>query len=573
MKQPFGEAVFSVNFALLFLSPYQYNINTIPAALYAHGLRYAVISPGSRNAPLIMAFARFKKITCISVPDERTAGFVALGISKQLQQPAAVICTSGTAVLNLYPAVAEAYYMQVPLIVLTADRPAEMIDRWDGQTIRQYEVFKPHIRCSLQTPEQLTTDCVNEITTLINKLYSEATLNVCGPVHMNVPLAEPLYAAAPEVFDYPSITVSDSMTDPSTILELPSFDFSANKKIMILLGADNPPESSEALETIARQGHAMVIGDIISNRLSAINIPSWEGLLLLNTDELRQDFVPDLLITTGKMVLNKALRNLLRKQPPAQHWHVSATGFSADTFFTTPLVIKATENSFFDALVAQLPQESSSYFNAWSQKAQQFEHQTETITCAGYNEFNAVAQVLNTLPQNTVLHLANSMSIRYVAYLAGKTKPEWEIYSNRGVSGIDGCSSTAVGAALADNRPHFLITGDIAFFYDINAFWQRELPKNLKIVLLNNGGGGIFSHIDGPAGLPELDPYLGTPHSKNAALMADHFGLQYFSSTDAKELEEALKKFSRNERPAILEIITEPAVNAAIFKQFKQQFL
>lgn len=185
----------------------------------------------------------------------------------------------------------------------------------------------------------------------------------------------------------------------------------------------------------------------------------------------------------------------------------------------------------------------------------------------------AVGNVLNALPDSIILHLSNSMSIRYVAYLGNHLKETWEIYSNRGVSGIDGCTSTALGAAYCDPRTHILITGDIAFFYDINALWQTKLPNNLKIVLLNNFGGGIFKNIDGPAGIPELNPFIATPHQMDASLLAKHFKLSYHKVVKLTDLEPAINLWLRSEEASILEIQTDSNINSEIFNQYKQQIL
>ncbi|MES2619033.1 MAG: 2-succinyl-5-enolpyruvyl-6-hydroxy-3-cyclohexene-1-carboxylic-acid synthase [Bacteroidota bacterium] len=553
------------------MSQYQTNINTIPATLFALGLRYAVISPGSRNAPLIMAFARFKKIQCISVPDERTAGFIALGMAKQLQQPTAVICTSGTAVLNLYPAIAEAYYMQIPLIVITADRPKEMIDRWDGQTIRQFGVFKPHIKLSVQTPDDLMQDEIQTIQTTCQTLYSTTQTGVQGPVHLNVPLAEPLYAAAQSEFIYPSDSIPAPTPKEAIHFTIPQFDFSQASKVMVLMGAEMPEADIKSLKGISNNNYAVVAGDIISNKQQYQNVVSWEGVLLNTTPEQLQELVPDLLITTGKMVLNKTVKQLFRKHPPKAHWHVTENGFSADSFFTNPRVIQADNTSFFNQLEPLLQQTPSLYFETFSKGAEQHNQLADISIHQNFNEFAAVKAVLQQLPNDLVLHLANSMSIRYAAYLSRFVKHSWELHSNRGVSGIDGCTSTAIGAAMVDPRQHVLITGDIAFFYDINALWQSTLPKNIKILLLNNNSGGIFQNIDGPAGLPELNPFLSTPHNLNAALMAQHFNLPYLSVTNEASLEKTITEWLNSTENGLLEIITDPAVNAAIFKQFKQQ--
>jgi 2-succinyl-5-enolpyruvyl-6-hydroxy-3-cyclohexene-1-carboxylate synthase len=549
------------------LSVYQTNINTIVSTLYSKGLRHAVICPGSRNAPLIMAFARFGKISCYSVADERAAGFMALGMGKQLKQPVAVICTSGTAVLNLYPAVAEAYYMQVPLLMITADRPAELIGRWDGQTIMQFEVFKPHVLGSFQTPENLDENLSNIISKISADAYDVSVGSIHGPVHLNVPLKEPLYEAARLEFAYPEIPLAAEKESAKLQPEIniAAQSFTRESKVMILLGAGHPGGHDEHLQGISNSRSAVVIADVISNKHVVQNIPNWESVFLNANDDQKISLVPELLISTGKMVLNKTIRQLFRTHPPKRHLHIAENGFSADTFFTRPEVIRMAPGDFFSRLSTILPNGPSSYLDYFVQLSEIQKERSETLLRGEFNEFSAIRQ----LPDQLVLHLANSMAVRYVAYLASYLKPEWKLYSNRGVSGIDGCSSTAVGMSLLNRDLNILITGDIAFYYDINALWQNRLPENLRIVLLNNSGGGIFRNIDGPAGLPELDPFITTPHQFRANHVAEHFGLRYSAVSGANELEQHLPAFLEGPGMAILEIITDPDNNSNIFKQYK----
>ncbi len=535
-----------------------------------------IICPGSRNAPLIMAFVRLGKIRCTSVVDERSAAFVALGMAKQLKTPVAIICTSGTAVLNLYPAIAEAFYMQVPLLVITADRPEEMLDRWDGQTIHQFTVFEPHVLGSFQTPEAIEEDQIEEITVISESLYDTTNGHVKGPAHLNVPLKEPLYAAALEVFEYPEVVLKDAEPIESDDWEI-AIDkdhfFVNYPKVMILNGADEAGENIEEFKQLKESSFALVLSDVISNKHAYQNIRNWEGIFLNADEALRKELVPDLLVTTGKMILNKTIKTLFRKHPPKRHWHIAENGFCADTFFTAPEILALNPTIFFKQFNQFLPSTSSSYFNRFKLLAHKQKALSERTIDQYYNEFSAVKTVFEALPENIVLHLANSMPIRYVAYLNEYLKDSWQIHANRGVSGIDGCTSTAVGAAMTDDGMHILLTGDIAFLYDINALWQEHLPTNLKIILLNNSGGGIFKNIDGPALLPELNPFIATPHQMNARLLAEHFKLVYFSVSNQAELKALIPEWLQTSKACILEIQTDPNINSEIFKQYKQQII
>lgn len=558
------------------MNTYQTNINSIISTLYAKGLRKAVICPGSRNAPLIMAFVRFKKIECISIADERSAAFVALGMAKQLKEPVAVVCTSGSAALNFYPAIAEAFYMQIPLIAITADRPADMLDRWDGQTIHQKNVFVPHVLASFETPATIDVDQIDSISKITENLYNASSGVLKGPVHLNVPLMEPLYSAAEQTFTYPNISISslpiDSGDDWEIAIDCANF-FKDYPKVLVLHGASGIENHNNELKALSENKFVVSLSDVISNKHSYQTIKNWEGVLLNVSPAVLNELVPDLLITTGKMVLNKTIKTLFRKHPPKRHWHIDESSYCADTFFTSPEVLSLSPINFFKQFNAFLPKEESDYQKTFINLSAVQIQLTENTIHHNYNEFLSVQKVLDTLPQSTVLHLSNSMSIRYVAYLGKHLNDTWEIHSNRGVSGIDGCTSTAVGAAMCDSKTHVLITGDIAFFYDINALWQSKLPENFKIVVLNNFGGGIFKNIDGPAELPELNPFIATPHQMDAKLLAEHFKLSYYKVVSLLDFKPAIEAWLASEAASILEIQTDSNINSEIFKKFKQQII
>jgi len=553
------------------LNKFQFHINTIPAALYASGLRQVVISPGSRNAPLIMAFARFNKIKCLSVLDERSAAFVALGIAKQTARPCAAICTSGSALANFYPAVLEAHYMQVPLLIISADRPPEMIDRWDGQTIHQYNLFHPHIKASFQYPLFDGIDQSDAVLDICNDFYKSAIIGVNGPVHLNVPMDEPLYEAVSETFEYPVISESrsviaekhESQTLDSKHLEI----LNQSGKILYLTGTQNLSDD-ELLHLNELNLKIPVLADITSNNRVFNEFNHWEIALNSVDESYWQRLKPDVLISSGKMLLNKKLKQLLRQSPPKLHVHLDPNGYCADTFFSHPVVVKTTPRDFFSRI--HLDHLQSEYFDNWMALCTRRSDKEQTFNFNVWSELTAIYYILKNL-KNQILHLSNSMTVRNVAYLAQYLSHSVKVYCNRGVSGIDGCSSTAVGMALADsNNQHVLITGDLAFLYDINVFLMNERPSNLKIIVMNNNGGGIFRLIDGPSKMRELDPFMITPHNKNIGDIAQAYDIP-FSSVDTLEgLKDELKDFFENPGMQLLEIKTNQIINNQIFNQFKQ---
>lgn len=553
------------------LNQFQLNINAIVSGLYHQGLRHVVICPGSRNAPLIMAFARFEKIKCYSIPDERSAGFIALGMAKALKEPVAVLCTSGSALVNIYPAVLEAFYMQVPLIVISADRPLKFIDRWDGQTIHQLNVFGEHVLGSFQTNDDLDSSHIQSTFTLVNDLYQLANGLLKGPVHLNAPLREPLYEAKNEIFIYPEAPVKKTVEKEDSEWEI-GFDgerfFNEYPKVLILLGADDNFDEAPNLLAISKLPYAVVCCDVISNVHAMNSFQNWDLIFSkANIEELHL-LSPDLLITSGKMVLNKSLKKLLRTHPPKQHWHIEISGYTADPFFSNPQVLTIERKTFFEQFLKFLPQHTSAYY-------QLFTDLNAKISLKpieqDFNEIWAIQIVLKQLPEEAVIHLANSMTIRNFAMLMSSFKSKWKFFSNRGVSGIDGCTSTALGYAIQNQDLNILFTGDIAFFYDINALWNHYVPNNFKIVLMNNQGGGIFDMIDGSSGLKELNPFIKTPHQMDAQHLATHFKILYDCVENEVQLNEKLNHFLTSKHCHLLEIKTNDQINQTIFKQLKSK--
>lgn len=544
------------------MNRFQYHINCVVAALYNKGLRHAVISPGSRNAPIIMAFARFGKIQCHSAVDERAAAFIALGIAKQSGQSVAVVCTSGSALANFYPAVLEAYYMQVPLLVISADRPAEMIDRWDGQTIHQSNLFGKHIKGSFSTPEHQAVDQSAYFISAAYDTFDAANGQVPGPAHLNMPLHEPLYEAVKDRFEYPELNAVASTTEHDEAIPEVLKKAVLNNQCMFLFGADHTESDTVS---VREQNNVVVLADLMSNRRQLQSVHNWESVLLQhdNTSTL----MPEVLVSFGKMVLNKLLKQLLR-QHQIQHWHIDRSGYCADTFFSEPQTLSLKQATFFKWYNSQSHQSTSDYLNQWKNLAQlqwAAEWQQDNFT-----ELGAVAQILKQIPEKAVLHVSNSMSVRNAAYMAQYLHPSIKVYCNRGVSGIDGCSSTALGMAMVDEaHQHVLLSGDLAFLYDINAYFVHTIPSNFKVVVMNNGGGGIFKILDGPDKMPELQPFVFTPQDIKIEALTKAYGLQYLKADNADELNSGLDSLLHFNQATVLEIRTDADTNAKQFKQFK----
>jgi 2-succinyl-5-enolpyruvyl-6-hydroxy-3-cyclohexene-1-carboxylate synthase len=547
-----------------------------------HNISQAVIAPGSRSAALTLAFARHPNIKTYVIPDERSAGYVALGLAQSSRHTVAVICTSGTAAANLYPSIIEAYYQEVPLLVLTADRPPEWIDQQDGQTVRQEKLYHNHILGSYQFPVSLDhKDAIWHAHRIINEAILKTKGFVSGPVHINVPIREPFYPTDEEEFNFSSeIKIIDQVYTDSSLNEDQVFAFvkeiSSFEKVLILVGQGH--WSEEFLKLLAgfqERFSWTVIGDIISNIHPLTSAIDKHDLILMDR-EIQKDLAPEIIISIGQSILSKGLKGFLRRFKPKAHWHIGSNPEIKDTFQSLTKIIKVQPEIFFIALnhVAVVENRSIEFSEKWNRfqikTKSEFENFMDQIQ---EGEFAAVKKVLEFLPAKCDLHLANSMPVRYASYIGLKSKNDVRVWSNRGTSGIDGCLSTVIGHALNKDRLQVLVIGDLAFFYDRNALWHPHVPENLRIILLNNHGGGIFRLIDGPRQQPELAEYFETKQTLNAENTAKDFNLAYFSMNDLSDLSKVLSEFFLKETgKAILEIETEPKMNEEIFMAFKNHF-
>lgn len=536
----------------------------------AKGITNIIISPGSRNAPLIIGFVNNPEFNCYSIADERCAAFFALGIAQQTNKPAVVVCTSGSALLNYYPAFAEAFYSQIPLIVISADRPSDKIDIGDGQTIRQKNVFANHSLYNANLTEEASEENDFKINEAINKAYSKE-----GPVHINAPFEEPLYQTVSELEVDVTISVFDKVYKEllADDLILYSNIWNTSKKKLILVGECHPNEIDlDSIEQIANDNSVVVMTETTSNLHHKSFLANIDAVITPFTTEDFEDFQPDLLITFGGMVVSKRIKAFLRKYQPKHHWHID-THRAYDTFGCLTSHIDSDPNVFFNQILPFTNAIESDYRQKYQEiKAiRKLKHQ-EYLRKIPFSDFKVFNTILSELPKNSLLQLSNSSSIRYAQLF--DLDPSIEVFCNRGTSGIDGSTSTAIGAAVANKKQTVLITGDIGFFYDSNALWNEYIPKNFKIILINNGGGGIFRILPGHEESPVFNKFLETSHCLTAENLACMYGFNYSIASTEASLETSLAAFyDQNDKPSILEIFTPTLENDKILLQYFRELV
>ena len=535
------------------------------SACYQFNIETVVISPGSRNAPLTIGFSNHPEIETLSLVDERCAAFFALGIAQQTRKPVAVLCTSGSALLNYYPAIAEAFYSNIPLVIISADRPKHLIDIGDGQTIRQENVFQNHILFSANLIEN------EKYKTRNSQLIGEAlqiSVSQQGPVHINVPFDEPLYETVSELtaFNFPHISLS-SLDNSHINYDKLGHIWNSAKKKMILVGVNYPDaELHKLMDLYAEDESVLLFTETTSNLRHRKAIDSIDQLIFSLSDAEFEDLKPDILITFGGMIVSKRIKKFLRAYPPKYHWNIDARK-ATNTFFCLSAFIQIAPVNFFEHFNQFITPLKSNYQPKWINfRDERRKKHTRYFKNLKHSDFKVFEQVLESIPAICQLQISNSSIIRYAQLFS--IKEAVHIFCNRGTSGIDGSTSTAIGAAFASKNSTVFITGDLSFFYDSNALWNKNIPADFRIILINNSGGGIFKIIPGPATTNALE-YFETPHCLTAEHLCKMHEFEYQQASSIETVKKELKNFYKSsEKPRILEIFTPSLENDTILKEY-----
>jgi len=544
------------------------NVLQTVALCKAYGIRHVVVSPGSRNAPLMQTFTQEKSFECHVVVDERNAAFYALGIIQKTRKPVVVCCTSGTALLNFAPAVAEACYQQLPLVVISADRSPEWIGQMDGQTIPQANVFGMLVKKSVNLSEINSEQDEWFCNRLINEALIACTADVCGPVHINVPVSEPLFDYSVE--ELPEVR-KIGFPHPLKIVDTESYKTKWEKlpKRMIIVGQlFKSPQLTEVLESLVRKGDCVVFAECLSNSISPLFISNFDACLCAISEDRVNDFAPDLVITLGGHIVSKRLKHFLRANKPQEHWHLTQSGEVVDLFQSLTSLVETDIERFLNDLPYSLTEEKEKkFYHLWKDVSDRILPPSFDVE---FSDIQAVGVFLNVLPKGSILHLANSSTVRNVQlYNPDKSI---DIYCNRGTNGIESTLPTTIGFALVTDEPVYLIIGDLSFFYGLNSLWNIQHIKNLRILLINNGGGGIFHLLPVLNETPSLTQYVAATHNTEAKDWAIAAGFQYLSANDKDRLNESLIEFTSQsaERSILLEVQTDIEVSKYVFKQYYQ---
>lgn len=538
--------------------------------LEAYDVRDVVCSPGSRNAALLMAVDGNDSFRAHVVTDERSAGFIALGMAVASRRPVALVCTSGSALLNYAPAIAEAYYQGVPLVAVSADRPFEWIDQDDSQTIRQPGALSNIVKCEYDLTAKYGDD--EDYLWFANRIVNEG-LQRClapkaGPVHFNIHLDGNV---AEEVYRAENVRKIERITPAQRLSTQQIKEFAERakgRKIMFTAGFMEPDHKMQkAVSLLASLPNVCVMAETLSNLHLPPECTMVDTALFAMSEEEKHSLKPDILISTGGALVSRKLKEFLRENQPEEHWNLGVTENIVDCFKALTTQIDCIPYTFLQTLGKLLACDKGGpdYRREWSEIREKTSVGTDDI---GWSDLKALASLFRRLPSDTNLVLSNGTCVRYGQILPlSKTHA---IYSNRGVSGIEGCTSTAVGIANVYGGITCLVTGDMSFGYDIAALASGMLTDNLRIVVLDNGGGEIFRFIKATKKLSIREKYLATENRVPIEDLAETYGLRYFYAASEKTLKKALPYFFRKDcGPAILHLDTRNAGdNAAILEKY-----
>ena len=532
---------------------------------FKKNIKNIVISPGSRNAPLTLGFNLNPYFKTYSIVDERAAAFFALGIAQQIKFPVILVCTSGSALLNYYPAISEAYYSNIPLVILSADRPEKLLNIGDGQTINQKNVFNKNIGYS-ENLNQNDNYFLNLFglrdnnQEKINKALN-FSIEKQSPVHINIPFSEPLY----EITNSLSVDSINKIPrlNNENVKKVSSFrnKWQNSIKKIILIGLSSPDLLSEkSIDLLAGDSSLLVLTENTSNVYHPSFCNKIDQLIAPLTNNELKEFRPEILITIGGMIISKKIKAILRDNKPNEHWHIGIHEAN-DTFFCLTKHFKTSPNNIISNLYENFNDNGSDFYNKWDLViSKRKEKHKEYLSNLIYCDFKVFDYVLNSIPSKSMLQVSNSSAIRYTQLF--DLDSSINVFCNRGTSGIDGSTSTAVGAASVFKGNTVFITGDLSFFYDSNALWNNFIPSNFRVILINNKGGGIFKILTKDNNTELFKKFFETKHDLYAKDLCNMYGFEYFTSNNEDTLKNVLNDFyNESEKPRLLEVITDNEYN------------
>lgn len=542
------------------------NANQLTALLIAHGIRDIVVCPGSRNGVLVHNFHTAPLLNAHPVTDERSAGFVALGLALATGKPAAVCVTSGSALLATLPAVSEAYYRHIPLIVISADRPQQWIGQMDGQTLPQQHALQPYADTYNIIEYQNETERWGN-----NRLINEALCRCFAPeprpVHFNLPFSEPLFSFTTPGLPCERVVKTCATSAPAPLPdEIVNLIAEASHPLLVVGQCEQ--REAEIFDRLDNTGKMLVLTELTTPSALCRRTAFLEA-----NDHLLYLYSPDVVVHIGGNFIGKAVKRLLREYVPYYLIRIDLSDTLCDTFCHLTHHVQANPIDAAAQLLYELPENKNVQKMSAALTHRTAEADAACLNALPFSDLTAMRLLAKRLErqEGTVLHLGNSSVVRNAACFFDSNR--LRVHCNRGVNGIEGSLSTAVGHALGTSWPVWAMLGDLSALYDANALWNKQLPPNLRIVVFNNGGGQIFSRLPGlycSEAAPEL---IAAAHDYSLQHIAAAFGLEYHAAHSLAEADSAFTAMlATSGKAQLTEIFTRSADNEEARIKYQELF-
>lgn len=544
------------------------SIQILVAMLKKKNIRNIVISPGNSHNAIVRSIEEDGFFKTYNIVDERSAAFFATGLIQELNEPVAICCTSGTAATNYMTGVTEAFRRKLPLIVITGDKNPYYLAQLEDQMIDQVNLFKTNTRYTNSLPIVKNEKDEWYCQRVINEAFLEMDHHGIGPVHINVPIEEGMLAINNDftTTELPKVNLIERIDYKTSEDDIRNkFEELKNKKVLILYGQDNnvTEEKINKLEKIFDNYNCVISVDKLSNIHCKGSIETTRAALAAKISKTFNELIPDIVITIGGNVAWDGKFSLKGFKNQFESWLVTEEGKVQDYYKNLTTIFEMTMEEFLDNMAKYDVDKSKSYYELWSNKTKEF-----NIPEFEYSNLYTVQRLMNNLPKNSELNLANSTTIRIAQYF--DLDDSIKVYCNRGVNGIDGCMSTFIGQAATSDKLNFLIIGDLTFFYDMNALWNRYVGKNVRIMLNNNSGAALFHFNQGLKNYPTLNENVAADHDAISKGWVESRGFKYLYARNKEEFDKNLQEFLNpdSDKPIILEVFTKKEDDARLQHEF-----
>lgn len=544
------------------------SIQILVAMLKKKNIKNIVISPGNSHNAIVRSIEEDEFFKTYNIVDERSAAFFATGLIQELNEPVAICCTSGTAATNYMTGVTEAFRRKLPLIVITGDKNPYYLAQLEDQMIDQVNLFKTNTRYTNSLPIVKNEKDEWYCQRVINEAFLEMDHHGIGPVHINVPIEEGMLAINNDftTTELPKVNLIERIDYKTSEDDIRNkFEELKNKKVLILYGQDNnvTEEKINKLEKIFDNYNCVISVDKLSNIHCKGSIETTRAALAAKISKTFNELIPDIVITIGGNVAWDGKFSLKGFKNQFESWLVTEEGKVQDYYKNLTTIFEMTMEEFLDNMAKYDVDKSKSYYELWSNKTKEF-----NIPEFEYSNLYTVQKLMNNLPKNSELNLANSTTIRIAQYF--DLDDSIKVYCNRGVNGIDGCMSTFIGQAATSDKLNFLIIGDLTFFYDMNALWNRYVGKNVRIMLNNNSGAALFHFNQGLKNYPTLNENVAADHDAISKGWVESRGFKYLYARNKEEFDKNLQEFLNpdSDKPIILEVFTKKEDDARLQHEF-----